>query len=504
MPIFFRKNTQCKGSSISKEEKSVVFRAATASQETSIDEGIRLLSESSSPYAADALNLFYANKYYEDDEKWCSYINSYLKKFNISPIKLRPGNENKIDRIYTDCPARIYEGPKVTVIMPAFNSEKTVEMAARSILDQSWSNIELIIIDDASSDNTYEIIKSIAATDNRVIALRNCRNVGPYVSKNIALMLASGEFITGHDADDWAHPDRIYGQVAIMREKPDIQACAGYMLKMYPDGRLSHFKKIGFYSLDGSASLAFISFMFRISSLKKYLGAWDSVRFGSDSELIERAMKIFGPNGFFVAPLLTMFCLYLPTSLTSDPVTGINGGLSPARAQYVASWKKFHSLIQENVPFRLCFPQKKQVYDVHESARIDYEDVMEVLHGHGLSDRIDANDTEDRSEFFSQENLEVRKKLGGGVTKICDLTGTRYVFGGLILYRKKIEDDKTKVSILGLPVYSKKVTSFAITKSILFFKIKKDLRFEYIICENKMLLQRIKILEESIENLKQS
>ena len=84
------------------------------------------------------------------------------------------------------------------VMMPAWNSEDTLEAAAMSILDQTWQNLELLIVDDASHDDTWAVMEILARRDERVRITRNKVNVGPYVSKNVALGHARGDWITGH------------------------------------------------------------------------------------------------------------------------------------------------------------------------------------------------------------------------------------------------------------------------------------------------------------------
>ena len=92
-----------------------------------------------------------------------------------------------------------------------------MELAASSILEQSWKPIELIIVDDCSTDDTWSIAKRVAHLDPRVRVRRNSVNVGPYVCKNLALSMVKGAYITCHDADDWAHPQRLEKQLDAMR-----------------------------------------------------------------------------------------------------------------------------------------------------------------------------------------------------------------------------------------------------------------------------------------------
>jgi glycosyltransferase involved in cell wall biosynthesis len=105
----------------------------------------------------------------------------------MSPIQFRPGAEKRFYRLKSLPLRTIQDERRVSVIMPAFNSETTLAIAAGSILNQSWRNLELINVDDASTDRTWPILNKLASQAQRVCILRNSVNVGPYVSKDRAL-----------------------------------------------------------------------------------------------------------------------------------------------------------------------------------------------------------------------------------------------------------------------------------------------------------------------------
>ena len=109
---------------------------------------------------------------------------------------------------------------KVSVLMPAYNAEKYLGEAITSILNQTFSDFELIIIDDASTDNTAKIIKSF--DDKRVKYFRNKQNSGVTVSLNNGLKHCCGEFVARMDADDICFPTRFEKQVSKLQEGYDI------------------------------------------------------------------------------------------------------------------------------------------------------------------------------------------------------------------------------------------------------------------------------------------
>ncbi len=336
---------------------------------------------SCAPEYRPVANLFRANAAGAHDEQWSEHVSAYLRQFDLLPLTVRPGPERRFDRLTCPPAYRIADGPLVSIIMPAFNAQATLEHAARSILDQTWRHLELFIVDDASTDCTLSIAHRLAAADGRVKPLHNSDNVGPYVSKNRALKLAAGAYLTGHDADDWAHPQRIERQLAAMTQRSNVAASIASMLRITGQGEFREFKSIGRTSFDGAARLASISCLFAMDAFRHRLGHWDQVRFGADSELIERARMVFGA-GFHTERLITMLCLDSPGSLTNHAVHGVDtgpqGGLSPARAEYRASWLAWHrSLDAANA--RLEFPQASRRFAAPEAMLVGGEDAGRVV-----------------------------------------------------------------------------------------------------------------------------
>lgn len=97
----------------------------------------------------------------------------------------------------------------ISVIMSAYNAAKTVRRAAESILNGTYQDLELIIADDGSSDETYQILQELSADDPRCICFQNKDNKGLAYSLNKCLTFAKGEFIARMDADDRSLPDRL-------------------------------------------------------------------------------------------------------------------------------------------------------------------------------------------------------------------------------------------------------------------------------------------------------
>jgi succinoglycan biosynthesis protein ExoO len=104
--------------------------------------------------------------------------------------------------------------PRVSVILPAYNAAAHLRRAVDSALAQTMADLEIVIVDDASTDATLEIAGRIAAQDSRVRVLHNERNSGPSVSRNRAIAAARGEWIAILDADDSWFPERLERMLA--------------------------------------------------------------------------------------------------------------------------------------------------------------------------------------------------------------------------------------------------------------------------------------------------
>ncbi len=298
-----------------------------------------------------------------DEAGWLAEVNAYLDHYDVAPVGLGEGAQiTSRLRPAGDLPP-VADGPLVSVIMPAWNAEATIEASVRSILGQTWRRLELLVVDDASTDNTWALLQRLAAGDSRMRIFRNRVNVGPYVSKNIAVTQVNGAWITGHDADDWAHPQRIERQVRFCREKGAV-ACLAGMLRVAPDGRFVRLNPIGGNVHDGACRNAFISLMVDAHVFHGGLGFWDQVRVAGDSELLHRLEAVTKqPVPSVRVP--TMFCLDNPAGLTNSPTLGHSekGGIASARREYKTKFRKHHKTM-DNLSSRYDFPALQRRFQV--------------------------------------------------------------------------------------------------------------------------------------------
>lgn len=132
-------------------------------------------------------------------------------------------SEQVYERKAADCETSAAEKrsestPLVSVIMPAYNAEKYIEQAIRSVQKQTVRSWELIVVDDRSTDKTAEQIRRLAAEDMRIIPVYSETNHGAAESRNIALRQCRGEFVALLDADDVWHPQKLERELERARE----------------------------------------------------------------------------------------------------------------------------------------------------------------------------------------------------------------------------------------------------------------------------------------------
>ena len=108
--------------------------------------------------------------------------------------------------------------PKVSIVAPAFNGANCIEVFIDSILNQTYTNWEMLVIDDCSTDSSLKILKELSEKDNRVKILLNKQNSGAAVSRNYGLREAKGKWIAFLDSDDLWKPDKLEKQLCFMTE----------------------------------------------------------------------------------------------------------------------------------------------------------------------------------------------------------------------------------------------------------------------------------------------
>ncbi|GAA0468370.1 glycosyltransferase [Alkalibacillus silvisoli] len=297
------------------------------------------------------------------------YINKALKQTGMKPLLGQKSQDqqdyNSLIDVTPDLPKKLYD-QLATVIIPAYNSADTIYVAIESMLKQTYENLEVIIVDDCSQDETYEVAKQYEKKDSRVRVLQTKENSGPYVARNEALNLAKGDFITINDADDWSHPEKIETQVRHLIDHPNAVANTSEQARLTDDMTFYRRGKPGTYIFSNMSSL-----MFKKQALEQ-LGYWDSVRFGADGEFKTRLKLIFGKEAVIdlkSGPL--SFQRQSSGSLTGSSAFGYPGFFMGARKEYKEAQTKYHEEQEDDLYYP--YPMKLRPFPVPEPMKPERE-----------------------------------------------------------------------------------------------------------------------------------
>jgi len=174
---------------------------------------------------------------------------------------------------------------KISVLMPAYNVAKYVGKAIETILNQTYRNIELLVMDDASRDKTVKVIQSFK--DTRLKFFQNEDNIGYLKTCNKLFDIATGEFITFQDADDYSDPSRLEIQMAEFEKDPVLAVCGTNFTALRYDGKqmfctnyFCDMENIRKHMLEGYYSIIPNSFLFKreiLTTIGGYNEFWNRI-----------------------------------------------------------------------------------------------------------------------------------------------------------------------------------------------------------------------------------
>ncbi len=178
--------------------------------------------------------------------------------------------------------------PKVSVIIPCYNMEKYIERCLDSVQKQLLDDIEIICVDDKSTDNTLSILKSRAEKDSRIRVIAQEKNMGVAVARNTAIDAATGEYIGFVDADDYVDLD-YYEKLYNGAIKDDAEISKGLFVVIEPDGR----RWITPYSAEAQKRKTFFNYDFQSAIYKKSFLDTHRLRFPAGVVLAEDICFLF-------------------------------------------------------------------------------------------------------------------------------------------------------------------------------------------------------------------
>jgi glycosyltransferase involved in cell wall biosynthesis len=229
--------------------------------------------------------------------------------------------------------------PLVSIIIPAYNAQHVIATALLCLQQQTWRNLEILVVDDASPDATAELVEGFTARDRRIRLLRQTVNQGAYAARNSGLAIARGEFLTVHDSDDWSHPEKIERQVRALLANKELQASVSHWARCTPS--LCFFRE---RMEEGYTHLNLSSLMFR-RKVFATLGYWDRVSVGADTEYYHRIIRAFGTSsvGEMLPGVPLAFGRHDPSSLTQVGATHWSTLFKGVRRDYYQAALKWHS-----------------------------------------------------------------------------------------------------------------------------------------------------------------
>ncbi len=221
--------------------------------------------------------------------------------------------------------------PLVSVIVTAYRPGPWLATALRALLDQTWTALEILVVDDASGPEYSDEIARLAALDPRARVITRHRNGGAYRARNLGVAEAKGDYLAFLDADDWCHPERIERQVTPLLADPGLVGTHALALRSDEDLQLAW---LGYPAVRHNACGLVMP-----RSTREVVGSFDDVRKSADSEYNARIEAVTGEEPLMVHPLLHLTRLRKGSLSRSD--FGVGWGVG-GRLAYRSAYKAWH------------------------------------------------------------------------------------------------------------------------------------------------------------------
>ncbi|ELA09295.1 glycosyltransferase FcbB [Moraxella macacae 0408225] len=227
--------------------------------------------------------------------------------------------------------------PLVSILVTVYNASDTIVACIDSLLNQSYKNLQIIIINDCSTDDSLQKLQALKNKDKRIVLIDLPKNVGTFVAKNIGATYATGEFITCQDSDDFAHPQKIEQQTLPLLSDKNLIATLSDWLRIDEHGQFYIRQFYPFLRQNPASPL------FRRKLVMQKTGLWHNVRTGADSEFLERLKVVFGNHAIARIKLPLTFASHRDNSLMTSKEFGIYNQKSALdRLDYWEHWRLWH------------------------------------------------------------------------------------------------------------------------------------------------------------------
>jgi hypothetical protein len=254
-------------------------------------------------------------------------------------VRIAEGTGAPLDRLATGPVQRTGHPRRITTIVTTYRPDQALLTAVRSLVAQTWTNHEILVVDDGSPASFDAVLRSAAAIDPRVRIIRMVANGGTYVARNAGLDAATGDFVTFQDSDDWSHPARLEKQVAPLLADDAIFSTTSVGMRVTPELVLTR------PGVAQTRSYNLSSLMVRRTTALNFVGHLDPVRKGADAEYVERARAVFGrPATMHLTGAPLALIRLSGGSLSSADYR--TGWMHPARRSYLSAFQTWHASIR--------------------------------------------------------------------------------------------------------------------------------------------------------------
>lgn len=287
--------------------------------------------------------LVHVNCYRDDKEQWLQNLEEFFRFKGLADLRHTDDGMSEADhynylRLCSSSLPCDTSGPLVSVIMSCYEAEAYIETSLKSLMNQTYANLEILVVDDCSPDGSVETVQRLMQADARIKLLRNRKNVGTYVSRNRALRASTGVYVTTQDSDDWSHPERIAHQVAELEKNPRslVNYCAMVRMKLSGEFQIEHVGVL-------LKRICYPSLMYRKKEVLALTGYWDCVRVEADNEYFKRLTKLCGEQKITKSDKVLLIQLRRDGSLTTDPCTKFDeNNKNNVRTIYRKAYKNYH------------------------------------------------------------------------------------------------------------------------------------------------------------------
>lgn len=205
----------------------------------------------------------------------------------LAPVVVPGGEHAPFDRLNAPASGRGVGDRSVAIILTAYRPGATLRTAVRSIIEQTWQEWRLLVVDDASGPGYDQLLAEVTALDPRITLLRREQNGGTYQARNTGLRaVGNADFVTFHDSDDWSHPQRLELSLEPLVGDPATVASTAWGLKATDDLGLT---RLGYRGVSRVAA----GLVLRRDPVLTDLGFFDPVRKSADKEFQRRISVAF-------------------------------------------------------------------------------------------------------------------------------------------------------------------------------------------------------------------